>query len=760
MAMKLKQKLTLGFIALLITFMGVLYFIVVRDSSQIIRDDAVRELHLIGNHIESRLEDLERFKKKSFRLVVTRTWLRKLLINFLRDPSPQAREGIIEILKDAEQVEEEFYGFSLYDTEGRLQISTLREGQAKPQLEPAELLRAKQEIFTSVREHSQKNQYLKTLGPIYYEGELIAILSALSSVEHMREAVSSYATLNKTGKAYLAVKDSEGTPFLVASTELSAEHRLVETMIKEFSDNHVKDFDEQLKDGVARTLSDEKGENFFCLTRSLDQKNRLLIVTVSQGEMMAATKKMYGDMLLAFLPITGLGILMAWLMGALVVRPVTRLSKLCADVIVSDVPNIQVPANLRKGSDEIAVLAQAVQVMMSRLENYTRDMQEKERALLNMMEDAHLARLEAEKARDATVRLATIVDSSKDAIIGKTLEGIVTTWNPGAEEMYGYKADEIVGQSIKILVPDSLESEIDNLNKTLGQGKNIKNFETLRKCKSGKVLNVSLSLSPIYDQNKKIIGASTIARDITERKKYEDLIKTKSKQLETLIYIVSHDLGEPLRAMRSFSKLIRERYEDALDAKGIDFLARIERAGKRMQNLLDDILNLSRVQRMEETFEEVEGKTLVDEALKPLWETIDKKEAKLTIAKNFPVFVVNKLWATQGLTNLIANALKFHLPGKAPEIEIDFYREEEPAGILGFTVKDRGPGVDPEQAERIFTLFQRAVSREIEGTGAGLAIVAEVAKNHHGKAWVRPREGGGSEFILTFKTNLNLKSSL
>ena len=116
-----------------------------------------------------------------------------------------------------------------------------------------------------------------------------------------------------------------------------------------------------------------------------------------------------------------------------------------------------------------------------------------------------------------------------------------------------------------------------------------------------------------------------------------------------------------------------------------------------------------------------------------------------------PRLTVNRTWATQGIYNLLVNALKFRRDGQPPDIEVDGYsapgEERTPIGIV---VRDRGPGVSPEHAERIFQLFQRAVGREIEGTGAGLAIVRQVAERHGGRAWVEPREGGGSQFILTF----------
>lgn len=168
---------------------------------------------------------------------------------------------------------------------------------------------------------------------------------------------------------------------------------------------------------------------------------------------------------------------------------------------------------------------------------------------------------------------------------------------------------------------------------------------------------------------------------------------------------------------------------------------------------MTDILALSHAQRMEPPAEDVEGESIVREALRQLEDKVKETGATVRVAKDLPRLRGNRTWATQGVYNLIANALKFRRngDGEAPEVEIATYQPTvEDGAVVGIVVRDRGPGVAPEHAERIFQLFQRAVGREVEGTGAGLAIVRQVAERYGGRAWVQPREGGGSEFIMTF----------
>jgi len=244
--------------------------------------------------------------------------------------------------------------------------------------------------------------------------------------------------------------------------------------------------------------------------------------------------------------------------------------------------------------------------------------------------------------------------------------------------------------------------------------------------------------APLRNQVSKAVGLLSETTASLER---------SNRELETLLYIVSHDLKEPLRSIEYFSTSVKEEYFDKLDEKGKDYFDRVIAAANRMRLLLDDILMMSRARRMKSPDEMVNGENIINEALARLEGKIKQVNAKITIAQEFPMYKVERIWATQAILNLIANALKFTNEGEAPNIEICPYREK---GQIGIMVSDRGPGVPPEYTKKIFELFQRAVDRKVEGTGAGLAIVLEVAHRHNGDAWVQPREGGGSEFIITF----------
>jgi signal transduction histidine kinase len=242
-----------------------------------------------------------------------------------------------------------------------------------------------------------------------------------------------------------------------------------------------------------------------------------------------------------------------------------------------------------------------------------------------------------------------------------------------------------------------------------------------------------------------------LEEQIAERSRARAELAAKNRDLETLLYVTSHDLREPLRAIENFSRIVHDRYRDRLDEKGSDFLRRVIQGGQRLNRLLDDILALSRSQRIEPPTELVSGESIVAEALKRLDSKINATKARIRVADEFDGIRVDQIWATQAIYNLITNALKFTRDGDPPQIDIGPYRPtSSTSSIAGIAVCDRGPGVPSEHAERIFQLFQRAVGREVEGTGAGLAIVRQIAERHGGHAWVEPREGGGSKFIITF----------
>jgi len=261
-------------------------------------------------------------------------------------------------------------------------------------------------------------------------------------------------------------------------------------------------------------------------------------------------------------------------------------------------------------------------------------------------------------------------------------------------------------------------------------------------------IGTAVALWPILPRALALRSPAQLAAEVANRT--AELARAH-RDLETMFFVASHDLREPIRSIQSFSQIIRTRYVDRLDERGLDYFGRIERASDRMNALLESLLELSRAQRLDVPSGTVSATEIVSSVLERLADRIRAKDARIEVADDLPRLRVDPTWVAAAIYNLVSNALKHCVPGEAPQITIEKFvpRPQEPSG-QGLLVKDRGPGVAPQIRERIFDLFFRGVGREVEGTGTGLAIVRQVAERHGGAAWVRAREGGGSEFVVTF----------
>ncbi len=360
---------------------------------------------------------------------------------------------------------------------------------------------------------------------------------------------------------------------------------------------------------------------------------------------------------------------------------------------------------------------------------------------------------------EVRLRLASIVESTHDAIIGETLEGVVTSWNNGAEQMFGYSPQESIGQHMTFLYPPDRIPEHPVIVEKLQRGIPIKNFETIRRRKDGQEIPVSLTISPIIDRWGNAIGASKILRDISQQKRLENLLaiqnltlaghaaslKQSNEDLEQFAYIASHDLQEPLRTIHGFTQLLSERYKEQLDKQGQEFIGFVTDGANRMQTLIQDLLKYSRIQAQELNPVPVNAEEVLNEILKHLRMAIEDKQASIT-HDPLPIIQTDRSHFQHLLQNLITNAMKFHGP-KPPHIHVS--AEERSDGLI-FSVQDNGIGIGSEYFERIFLPFKRLHTREeYQGTGIGLAICKKIVERRGGRIWVESEAGRGSKFSFT-----------
>lgn len=374
-------------------------------------------------------------------------------------------------------------------------------------------------------------------------------------------------------------------------------------------------------------------------------------------------------------------------------------------------------------------------------------------------------------------RLAAIVENSSDAIISSSLEGIIWTWNAAAERIYGFSAEEAIGHSATMLIPEDRRDERKMFVDRICKGERVEDFETVRLCKEKKPVEVSITLSPLRDAHGKINGISAITRDITERKRIEaelalhrehleDLVSQRTKELtaannklrlltrdlqrsnrdlEQFAYIASHDLQEPLRQIVAFTQFLDERYRPQLDEQAHELIDFIVEGGHRMQALVQDLLAYSRVGRSHKPLVPTDLEQLVDGVVDNLAYRIAETGAVVT-HDPLPTLAVDALQIRQVIQNLIGNALKF-TGDQRPEIHIGAKKKGD---FWEFYVQDNGIGFEQQFAGKIFDLFQRLQSqKDFPGTGIGLPICKRIIERHGGRIWAESTPGEGATFYFT-----------
>ncbi len=387
-------------------------------------------------------------------------------------------------------------------------------------------------------------------------------------------------------------------------------------------------------------------------------------------------------------------------------------------------------------------------------------------------------------AEEKLLELASIVEFSNDAILSIDLNGTVRSWNPAAERIYGYSADEMEGRSILTLVPPDYHEEVLGNLERIKNGERLEHHESVRITRDGRRLHVSVTISPVKDAEGRIFGLSNIARDITQQKQMaaalerarvqlerrveertrelaqaneelraeiarreevEEALRESSEKIKIFAYSVAHDLKSPAIGIYGLANLLARKYSDRLDEKGRAVCSQILKASEQVGALVDKInlfiaskespLNIESL-RVKELFEMIRDEFSLQLGLRQIgWCELDT-EAEI---------LADRLAMVRIFRNLVDNALKYG--GESlTEIRLGY---QASAGLHVLTVADNGAGIRGENAERIFGLFHREGNTgDTQGTGLGLAIVKELAERHGGRVWVESQEDRGTTFFV------------
>lgn len=371
------------------------------------------------------------------------------------------------------------------------------------------------------------------------------------------------------------------------------------------------------------------------------------------------------------------------------------------------------------------------------------------RGFVAMVED--LSQFQGSKRQEA--RLAAIVADSADAIIGKDLDGNITDWNRGAERIYGYTAEEAVGRNISMtLPPDRMEEERQILD-AIRMGRQIADLQVLRRHKDGRLIHLALTVSPLRDIAGRVVGASTIARDVTARLNMENRLRRvntalvqRRVEMQDFLSIIAHDLKHPVVGIRGLLSLVLQgnRTFDDVSRENIELcVAECD----RMHSLLDRLTELARIQRMHIRCKTVRLRAFLQQQADVFRAQLTQMQAHIEVrCDDVQVDIAADLVA-QALVNLIDNALKYGCPRPGCTIHVDGRCGEEDVEIA---VADEGAGVSTRLRDAIFKPFRRGVSGQNApaGSGIGLAAVRSLLRRIHGDVHLDPDTTRGARFVL------------
>ncbi|WP_394778928.1 PAS domain-containing sensor histidine kinase, partial [Undibacterium sp.] len=400
---------------------------------------------------------------------------------------------------------------------------------------------------------------------------------------------------------------------------------------------------------------------------------------------------------------------------------------------------------------------------------------------------------------EAWSQLAAIVDGSDDGIISASLDGIVLSWNGGAQRLYGYRSEEAVGKTMASLTaPPGLGKERHahemRLLDRIREGQHIEHFELQSARRDGTPVSVSVTMSPIVNIQGQIVGASKIARDITRHKAVERMLREQSEEiskknaeLETannmkseFLANMSHELRTPLNAIIGFSAVMRDGLLGEVSDVQREYLGNIHSSGEHLLSLINDILDLSKVEagKMRVEFEAIDVASLLKHALSIVTEKADVQQIRLDLdvageLHGQPAGVVaDSRMLKQMMYNLLSNAVKFSHTGGRIHVKADIVNASQVGMFsapsvwaslhmplpgrpseqyLELSVEDRGIGIPPASLDKLFLPFSQletGMQRKFQGTGLGLAMVRKLVEIHEGTVGVASAEGQGTCFTM------------
>jgi two-component system, LuxR family, sensor kinase FixL len=370
-------------------------------------------------------------------------------------------------------------------------------------------------------------------------------------------------------------------------------------------------------------------------------------------------------------------------------------------------------------------------------------------------EEHNAAMALAREHRAAISRLAAITESSDDAIIAKNLHGVILSWNNGAERLFGYAAAEVIGQPITLIFPPDRVEEESTLLDRIRRGESVEHHETARRCKDGRIISVSATISPIRDARGEIIGASKILRDLTGRNLRDRRIQAlqadlahlqRLTELGQVVSTLVHEVNQPLTAISNYVNACRRLTAFGKREQIAAALERIADQTERTREIVQrirDFANKRDVQMRTENLSHV-----IDEAIALTRASVRDDGLALT-AEVEPVDLkveIDRVQVQQVLFNLLRNGIE--AMQDQPRRELVVAIDGVQGGMVEIRVADTGPGLPDEVRKRLFEPF---VTTKANGMGVGLSVCRAIVEAHQGQLWADDNPGGGMAFHFTIR---------
>jgi len=361
---------------------------------------------------------------------------------------------------------------------------------------------------------------------------------------------------------------------------------------------------------------------------------------------------------------------------------------------------------------------------------------------------------------DIESRLAAIVESSDDAIVSKDLNGTILSWNRGAERIFGYTANEAIGRSIRIIIPQDRQAEEDNVLARIRQGLSVDHFETVRQRKDGTLVDISVTISPVRNAAGEIVAASKIARDVTEQRRLRVIANEANRQKDEFLALLSHELRTPLNTVLGYTRLLRredKRMSPELRERALDAL---ERNADSLTRLVNDVLDTSRIVsgKMRLSLDSCQVDDFVQDAVETIQLAADAKGIVLDVLIEPGLTVLcDRDRLLRVMWNILSNAVKFTPSGGRVTV-----RATRHDSLIAISIRDTGIGISPDNLGFVFHRFWQGhtgASREFGGLGLGLALARHIVELHGGAIVAESAGvGKGTVFTVTLPTAASVRA--